>query len=513
MTDQNKSILYSARIDALSEYNSSFDRGVLRVCYVGRNRNGSYISRETFERCIGSIYNCPIVCRYDREDDLIGAHDMEVAKDRDGTLDLINLTDPVGVVPESANVWFEDIEEEDGTVHEYLCVDVLIWKRQEAYKKLKADVFTDESMEIKIKSGHMSDGIYIIDDFEFTAFCLLGTAEPCYESASLILFSKEEFQEKFSIMMQDLKESFSILQSSNEVVINTQTPEGGNKIMDQKRALMEQFNITEDMIDFNLDDFSIEELNEKFSSMISEADIEIEENHDNEAENTELFALSEQFKSELIDSLSKETIECCFGEMVRYWYVDFDPEISVVYCHDCEDWNLYGFTYSMNGDHVVIDFETKKRKKYAIVDFDEGDQSPAFAAVFAMMQERYDENNATWSQKFADIESAKETADAELEVLRQFKADTESAANDAARAAIFERFSDLAGDETFDALLQDSSAFSIEDLEDKCYAIRGRKQSAAFAYEASVVTKLPIESTLSNEDEPYGGIFIKYNIR
>ena len=45
-----------------------------------------------------------------------------------------------------------------------------------------------------------------------------------------------------------------------------------------------------------------------------------------------------------------------------------------VYCWDRNDWLLYGFGYKLNGDSVVIDFESKKRKKYTIVDFDEGEQ-------------------------------------------------------------------------------------------------------------------------------------------
>ena len=34
--------------------------------------------------------------------------------------------------------------------------------------------------------------------------------------------------------------------------------------------------------------------------------------------------------------------------------------------------SLYGFTYTMNGDSVVIDFGCKKRKKYIIADFESG---------------------------------------------------------------------------------------------------------------------------------------------
>mgnify|MGYP006915887755 CR=1 FL=1 len=77
-------IVFSSGISNLVEKNSSFDSGVLRVAYTGKNRNNSFISKETFERCMPSIYNCPIVCNYDRESDTIGSHDMELVSDDNG---------------------------------------------------------------------------------------------------------------------------------------------------------------------------------------------------------------------------------------------------------------------------------------------------------------------------------------------------------------------------------------------------------------------------------------------
>ena len=156
MGERNMSIVFSSGIRNLVERNSSFDSGVLRVAYTGKNRNNSFISKETFERCMPSIYNCPIVCNYDRESDTIGSHDMELVSDDNG-MRIVNITQPVGVIPESAKYWWEEIEDDSG-LHEYLCVDALIWKRQEAYRKIKDDGITDESMEITVKEGGMVDG-------------------------------------------------------------------------------------------------------------------------------------------------------------------------------------------------------------------------------------------------------------------------------------------------------------------------------------------------------------------
>ena len=106
------SITYASSITDICEINSSFDHGVLRICYVGQNRNNSYIAKEDIERNLKTLYNCPIVCHYDRETDTLGGHDMALVRDADGSMRIVNMTQPVGVIPESANVWFEDYEED-----------------------------------------------------------------------------------------------------------------------------------------------------------------------------------------------------------------------------------------------------------------------------------------------------------------------------------------------------------------------------------------------------------------
>lgn len=500
------SIVYSSRFDRLTECNSSFDRGVLRVCYVGRNRNNSFISKETFERCMPSIYNCPIVCRYDREADEIGEHDMEVVKNSDGKLTLVNITNPVGVIPESANYWWEEVEEDDGSIHEYLCVDALLWKRQEAYQKIKEDGITDESMEISIKEGSMKDGVYVIERFEFTAFCLLGTAEPCYESAALMMFSREDFKAQLDEMMREFKESFSTVQPSREVVIHPQNnSEGGEEALDEKKALMAQYGLSEDMLDFNLDDFSVEELTEKFEAMKDSGD------PDKDAEKK--FALAEQFREELINALSEEKVDTCFGEMSRYWYMDYDSEAMEVYCYDQEDWKLYGFTYSMNGDHVVVDFESKKRKKCAIVDFDEGDQQAAFATVYSMISTQFAENETQWTEKYQTASDTIASMETELNELRQFKAGIEHDTAKQEREELFAQFEDLVGVAAFDEIRESGEQYSLEELEEKCYAIRGRKQTEKFSLQGQKAPKLPVEKNNDPTPEPYGGVFAEFGIR
>ena len=73
---------------------------------------------------------------------------------------------------------------------------------------LRTGIATQGIYEIENASEYTEDGIYVIDSFEFLAFCLLEAAEPCYESASLAMFGMDNFKEKYAEMMEEFKENF-----------------------------------------------------------------------------------------------------------------------------------------------------------------------------------------------------------------------------------------------------------------------------------------------------------------
>ena len=508
------SMTFASSLTDLCEINSSFDTGILRIAYYGENRNKTFISKETFEKCIKTMYNCPLVCNYDRETDSFGGHDIEVVRDSDGGLRLINATTPVGLIPESAKYWWDTVEEEDGSTHEYLFVEVLIWKRQEEYRKLKRDGIAAHSMEITVKDCKLIDGITYIYDFEFTAFALI-SVEPCFESAALTMFSHQDFKRQFSEMMRELKESLNPVTTSPEVDDThpqNYSTEGGEKVLKDKKELLAEYNIDEASLDFSIEDFSIEELTAKFEAMKQSAD---EGQHVPEAEEPaseepaqDKFNLTGNIIDELYRVLGEFKLQCEWGECPRYCYVDCDLELREVYCWDCMDWLLYGFKFEFNGDNIIIDFDSRQRKKYIIVDFDEGEQPSPFAPVFGIMEQKLREN-AEWESKYRAASDTITSMETELGELRQFKTDTESAAAQSARDEVFARFEDLVGVEAFETLREHSMDYDIETLEEKCYAIRGRNGTAAkFALE-NKAPKIKVGKT-DIPAEPYGGLVAEY---
>lgn len=499
--DKVLSMTYASSLTNLCEVNSSFDTGVLRICYTGENRNGSFLSKETIIKSIPTLYNCPIVCNYDRETDTLGGHDMEIVCDSEGNLRIVNVTTPVGVIPESANVWFEDFEEDDGTIHEYFYAEVLLWKRQEAYRKIKNDGITAHSMEIKVKNGKSIDGVYHVSDFEFNAFALIGVT-PCFESSALEVFSKDGFKQQMSEMMQDLKEAFMMVNPSKEVD-NTHPQnylmEGGRKVLEDKMKLVAQYGIDVDKLDFSIEDFTVEELTEKFETM----------KNDKENDKTDSkFALTSNVVEEINRVLADEKVIRDWGECPRYCYVDCDIEVGEVYCWDRNDWLLYGFTFSVDGDSISIDFTSKKRKKYVIADFEGGEQTSPIAPVFELMEDKL-KDYAEIKTRFNEASDTITSMKAELDELRQFKSDIENAAAKDVREDIFSQFEDLSGIEAFENLKEDCMKYDLETLEEKCFAIRGRNGTAVKFSAKEKVPKLKVPKTdISNE--PYGGLFVKY---
>ena len=527
----------------IREVNSSFAVGSLKAMYVGANKNKSDLEKDIVEEALPTLYNVPIVCNYKFEENVIGGHDVTVARNNDGELRVRVLTEPCGVVPDHAQFHFEFDTDEDGVEHEYLIIDgVILWKRQDVYRHIVNDLegHVKHSMEITIKDGEYdrNSGLFVVRSFEFTALCLLEEYNPCFNGSELEVYSARSFKEQMEQMMTELKDTFSMVTSSAEdddTHSLNHSKEGG-MTLPEKLALMEQYGFTADSLDFSVEELSFDELKEKLEAMKAEADFDADEDAtdepaaaDDEADSKDAedgkdegdprdemtpipdslggseeqddgdddekkrrqqdYALSGQIAEALADAISTETVMMPWGEDSRYWYWDHDQELNEVYCTDCTDWLLYGFSYSMNGDAVMVDFNSKKRMKLVVAPYEDG---------FA---DQYSETLSTFAKKYTG----------EIALLSEFKQGVETAALNEQREEVLSRFADLAGIEAFDEIREHVGEYAVDALEEKCYAIRGKYGTTAkFALDQKQ-PKLPINKT-EHGKEPYGGLFVKYNV-
>ena len=514
--DNNGSSIYE-----IEDLNTSFAKGTLKIMYTGENRNGSCINRDVVEKALPSLYNVPIVSHYIFEENAIGGHDIGIERDDSGELKFVQYTEPCGVVPESAVFEFVNEEDENGIEHEYLVAkDILLWKRQNVYSHIVNDLDgkVDHSMEIRIVNGFVDNktNCYTITDFEFQALCLLEKVSPCFEGSELELYSAENFRDQMNQMMSEFKAMFSAINSEsseNDIDAGRQnSTKGGCCSLDIEKILNEYGLTTED-VEFDAENITEEELREKCKACCeketaSEDETEVVDNEENgddedtadnasdeteEKEETEenhedRFALSREMCQVLSDAVNMiETVSDYWGEYSRYFLEDYDIELSEVYCRDCETWHLVGFKYSMNGDDVVIDRSSCKRKKTVYVDFDEGVEKEMNITpdVYSKMNGKI--------RELIDYKMEKENEEFENKV-----------------KAIFEKFAFLSENEMFIELVNDHKGMTLDAIEDKCFSIKGRSDIHNFSEDNQKHEKVIIPVHNNETTEPYGGLFIKY---
>ena len=200
------------------------------------------------------------------------------------------------------------------------------------------------------------------------------------------------------------------------------------------------------------------------------------------------FALNGAFETELKKLLYEEMMEDEGGvKYPKYSFYDFDPELSEVYAYDYADWKIYGFTYSVNGDKVTVDFASKKRKKLVIADFDKkGDKDLSIESLFTAIRNKAVENaNATFmaeKEQFASqinrLNGKYSKLEGDYNTLVSENNAKIAAEETAAKDSIFEMFEkELGNDAEFTALKENANNFSATEIENKCFMLVGRKES------------------------------------
>lgn len=521
----------------IKEVNSSFATASLDIMYVGENRNGSNIEKEVVEAALPTLYNVPVVANWDPESREIGGHDVEIVRDDEGGMKVRNLTVPCGVITDHTVFSFNKKKDDNGVEHEYLTADgVVLWKRQDIYDYIvnERNGVIPHSMEIEVESGDVNEetSYYDVGSFQFTALCLLGSATPCFEGSKLQVYSESasnSLKDELSEMMKELKEFYS-LNATADAGADKTTTEGGELMTEEKAKLIEEFGIDVDTLDFSVEDLTVEELRAKFEQMTASMNTDGEDEGTTPDEESAKkgsisekdgggdakFELNNNIQTELKKAVSNVKAADSYGYLrPSYWFVDYEQETSTVFFESVEDGYLYGAPFTMDGDSVNIDFASCRKKKYAIVDFVEGsvDNKTTAFDVASAMDEQFaaviaEKDEAI--QKYAEIAEKLESVESELETLRKFKIDTETAIATENIASVFAQFEDLAGNESFEALksilAEDCMKYDIETIEEKCFAIRGRMNTKA-TFSMVKTPKFSIENTKDDTDtNPYGGL-------
>jgi hypothetical protein len=479
------------------------------LMHTGENLNGSYFDKSIVEDAIPTLSNTPILAYV--EDNSEGEvdfsdHRMVLVKE-DGKFQVKYIGQAIGVIPEVNNAQFENRVCDDGVEREFLTVEGLVWaKWDDPIDVFNRDIITAQSMELHddYEGEWKDDNLFHFTKFSFFGACALGKDYlPAMRSATIeAQFSYDNMFKSIQEKMEQFKHIFNL---SNE---------GGTEKVDEKLELLSKYSLTEENLkekNINLEDYSVEELDAKLQE-ITKSD----------------FALvASQLREELRAELYKDYTEDEWGYKSRsFWYVDHTEDIIIA--EDTKDnYRLVGLSYSVNGDAVVIDFETKKRMKIAYEPF-EGDAEVQFNLTSKdkveydlNVQEKQLEQSLSAEKENAVFDVNKELKtltenftklEDEVKGLREFKELKATQERVEKETVLFDSFSAELTEDEMKPLKDSVSEYSLEQLEEKLFTLVGKKK-ATFSKQPKKekqTVKIEVEH-VEVEEKAYGGLFDKYS--
>ena len=308
--------------------NPGISKADVKVLYLGENRNGSFINKETAMKMSETLRACPIVGAYRKDIDDFGDHG-EIIHIENGEITFDCATVPYGFVAPDAKVWFKeftDYDEFGNTVNrEYLMTTAYLWTGQ--YPEIERCVKEGmgQSMELDGKSidGHWAENsesgieFFIINDASFTKLCVLGDGvEPCFEGASVEApnisdkFSKEGFTTTLYNMMNELK--FALAENADAKDANAENAEKTDDSESTKEEETTEFAEKEEEVEETADEAVDFAENAEESTESTETAEAVEENLDQESDfsaNTE-----EEKESEEVVENTEESADNEFAE-------------------------------------------------------------------------------------------------------------------------------------------------------------------------------------------------------
>lgn len=456
------SLNFDLSISSIKDINASFALGKCYIAYAGKNRNNTIISKQVFDNAIWSIKNIPVVGLYDSENNDFMGHGISVEV-VDGIPRIVNKTVPFGVVPESSDVHWEDIEQ-DGAIVPYLTSNIILWKRQPGYELIEQKKRFNQSMEIKINDYvKNADGSIEIKDFEFLALCILGDSfEPCFEQASIEVFEShaqflQEYKEQFTNMLREYGEAFCL-----EGGINTLEAAFSSNYQEKRRAL----------------------------------------------ENA-------------LPSIREKDISGKVTRSISYWLSNFDDSYAYVEKYEWyedggeskEEIKNGRFSYSFS-DETLEATLTSEFEGMVVrwLTYDE-------AAELDRMREEVDRI----SVEYNEFKESYNALSSEVDELKQFKLDRLAEDHKKEVDEILKKFAGdfkTAGVSEFDQICQDAYSMEVVDLEGRLYMLLGKitkrneqsqSQNQIEHSEGETYSiRVPIDTTSFSENLPYGGKFEKY---
>lgn len=379
-------------------------------------------------------------------------------KGHGGAIDLdsyryIHTTKPYGVVPESATYEWESVRGQDGATREYLVINGLyLWTGRYEEAYSVIQNGKGQSMEIEVTDGKWIEEEESYQIDNFTFSAL------CILGDDVEPAFEDSNITAYSLDKDLFKKEFSLMMKDLKSSLSEEVKEVNTVL----KKLLEKYSLTMEDVTakgINLEEISEEEIEAK---LIEVFEIEVKEE----------LVVEEPIKEK---SIEEELVtEPVVEELITEEPIAVEPVVELVV------------------EPVV-----------------EPVAEPVVEEPVAEPEDKEDVD--VLNARIQELEGLLGTANEELFTLREFKLDVEKSNHEEKAQKLFSDFQ-LTEEDVEDL---DVHKFSVEEIEEKCYAILGRKLATKkkFSKEKQEgAIRLPLNS--DNEDAPieeYGGLFNKYN--
>ena len=534
------------KFNLMENKKSNLQKCELWIMREGLNSNGSSFDLSGMDKASESLKNIPILAYIKKGEDGepdFDEHNMEYRfeTDDEGNLCLKEhyLEVPIGVIPESNNYRLEKVNG-----HKWVVVDGYIWKSysNEGYEILKRDEEKSVSMEISVNRGEFSKNIYNILDYTYLGVTVLGSdVAPGISGAKIKMdlstndnteffnavkelnkMLKEELQsevkqvDNITLEFEETKKKKKADDDSRkcgrsveevEVLEETETEETIEQVEEIIDTEKEVEAIEEPEIVEEVEEVVEEESVEEFVKEETETVEEVEETEEIVEEEPEIKE-TEEFSANIgnvvgyvQEAIAKVTYEEEFlGEYYtspKFYFEDLLLDTNIAILFDAESWKYVGVNYTLDGDNVLVDFDSAKEYIPTWKEREVGNQS-GYGVISAYKKQCEDRFN-----------SIVERFKSENEELKKFKQEVEVGLLKEELINIASEFAALKEEETqvvIDKVL--NKEIDKQDFKKELFALVGMKTMENTQIFSAKGTKFKVP--VHNEDnDPYGGLIKK----
>jgi hypothetical protein len=439
---------------ATKDIDERFMQVKVYVLHLGDNYNGSVFTKEVVENAIPSLSLTPLLgfVKFNENEKDFKGHEVDLVIEQ-GEYKWKYKGQAYGVIPEQNNARWEVMTGSDNIEREYLVVDAIIWKKfDDVVDIFSRDLVKGQSMELSDKySGHFNEnGLFVFDQFKFDGCAILGDGiEPAMNSAKVeIQYSLNSLKSEISTM---LKEFYSLHPKEVETV--------------GIEALLKEYGFTrEQVIEKGIDihtysDNDLEKFKEELEKIKEEENKEQKEMNDDEKDKEQSNEVKDQKEDKGANS-------------------DFDKK------DDKSEVEL---------DESKKMEENKKDDGKDAEKIDEANEQSKNKEELNAVDKK-DEDDL--KEKFEKLTKEYEKVISENEELVKYKKQREKSDHQSKVEALISSFEKLS-DSDVKEIREKVFHFTVDEIEEKLYAILGKKQASDKVKKSTQFAKLYV----SNDDK------------